>query len=84
MTCHVSVITPDGTSVEARALLDNASSASFVYYRRVALFPLSGLSVELLQTHPGQDNLVQVVSLKTAQGTYKRPVSKIAVLLPVD
>ena len=38
----------------------------------------------VVQTHPGQDNLVRVVTLKTAQGTYKRPVSKIAVLLPVD
>ena len=38
----------------------------------------------VLQTYPGQDNLMQVVTLKTAQGTYKRPVSKIAVLLPVD
>ena len=40
----------------------------------------------ILQTHPGQDNLVRVVTLNTAQGIilYKRPVSKIAVLLPVD
>ena len=38
----------------------------------------------VVQMHPGQDNLVRVVTLKTAQGTYKRPVSKIAVLLPVD
>ena len=35
MTCHVSVLTPDGSSVEARALLDNASSASFVSERLV-------------------------------------------------
>ena len=28
----------------------------------------------------GQDNLVRVVTLKTAQGVYKRPVSKIAIL----
>jgi hypothetical protein len=38
----------------------------------------------VVRTHLGQDNLVRVVTLKTAQGTYKRPVSKIAVLLPVD
>ena len=30
MTCRILVHAPDGTSVEARALLDNASSASFV------------------------------------------------------
>ena len=33
MTCRVLVSTPDGVSVEARALLDNASSASFVSER---------------------------------------------------
>ena len=35
MTCRVLVSTPDGSSVEARALLDNASSASFVSERLV-------------------------------------------------
>ena len=35
MTCRVSVIAPDVSSVEARALLDNASSASFVSERLV-------------------------------------------------
>ena len=35
MTCRVLVVTPDGSPVEARALLDNASSASFVSERLV-------------------------------------------------
>ena len=35
MTCRVLVSAPDGSSVEARALLDNASSASFVSERLV-------------------------------------------------
>ena len=38
----------------------------------------------VIWTHPGCDNLVRVVTLKTARGVYKRPVSKVAVLLPVD
>ena len=33
MTCRVLVCAPDGTRVEARALLDNGSSASFVSER---------------------------------------------------
>ena len=33
MTCRVLVYAPDGTHIEARALLDNASSASFVSER---------------------------------------------------
>ena len=35
MTCSVLVTAPDGSSVEARAQLDNASSASFVSERLV-------------------------------------------------
>ena len=33
MTCRILIHAPDGTSVEARALLDNASSASFISER---------------------------------------------------
>ena len=38
----------------------------------------------VIVTHPGKDNLVRVVTVKTAQEIYKRPVSKVAVLLPND
>ena len=34
----------------------------------------------VVDTHPGQDNLVRVVTVRTSQGTYRRPVSKIALL----
>ena len=30
MTCGVLIVAPDGSSVEVRALLDNASTASFI------------------------------------------------------
>ena len=33
MTCRVLILAPDGTYVEARVLVDNASSASFVSER---------------------------------------------------
>ncbi len=36
------------------------------------------------QVYPGRDGLVRVVSVKTATGTYERPVSKVALLLPID
>ena len=35
MTCRVLIVAPDGSSVEVRALLDNASTASFVSERLV-------------------------------------------------
>ena len=34
------------------------------------------------QVHPGSDGLVRVVTVRTMKSTYKRPVSKIALLLP--
>ena len=36
----------------------------------------------VIAVYPGLDKLVCVVTVKTPQGTYKRPVSKVAVLLP--
>ena len=33
----------------------------------------------MIAVHPGSDKLVRVVTVKTSQGTYKRPVSKVAV-----
>ena len=38
----------------------------------------------IVQVHPGQDNLVRVVTVKTSQGTYTRPVAKIAILIPSE
>uniref|UniRef100_A0A1X7VKF3 DUF5641 domain-containing protein n=1 Tax=Amphimedon queenslandica TaxID=400682 RepID=A0A1X7VKF3_AMPQE len=38
----------------------------------------------IINTHPGNDGLVRVVTLKTSKGTYKRPITKLVVLLPID
>ncbi|XP_043468377.1 uncharacterized protein LOC122502410 [Leptopilina heterotoma] len=35
------------------------------------------------EVHPGKDNLVRVVSVKTSKGTYRRPISQIC-LLPLQ
>lgn len=37
---------------------------------------------KIIKTHPGSDGLVRVVTLKTKNGTYMRPIHKIVVLLP--
>ena len=36
---------------------------------------------KVIETHPGQDRLVCVVTIKTATSTLKRPVTKLALLL---
>ncbi len=33
---------------------------------------------KVVQVHEGRDKLVRVVSIKTATGIYKRPITKIA------
>ena len=36
----------------------------------------------IVETHPGKDGFVRVVTVQTSNGTYKRPITKIALLLP--
>ena len=38
----------------------------------------------VVDTNVGADELVRVVTVKTANGTYKRPVTKVALLLPCE
>ncbi|XP_070068052.1 uncharacterized protein [Drosophila takahashii] len=42
--------------------------------------PSKWLLGRVVQLHPGQDQSVRVVTVKTAKATYKRPITKIAVL----
>ena len=48
------------------------------------LIPSKWSLAKITQVHAGKDGLVRVVTIKTASGTYKRPVTKIALLLPSD
>lgn len=45
--------------------------------------PMSWQLGRVMLTHPGPDNIVRVVTLKTSEGTLKRPVVKV-VKLPVE
>ena len=45
------------------------------------LIPMKWPLAKVVDTHAGKDGLVRVVTIKTATGTYKRPVTKIALLL---
>lgn len=38
----------------------------------------------LVSTYPGKDGIVRIANVKTSRGVYKRPVNKIALLLPVE
>ncbi len=36
----------------------------------------------VIEVHPGKDNLVRVATIRTTNGTYTRPITKLAVILP--
>ena len=38
----------------------------------------------IVNIYTGKDGIVRVVDVKTAHGVYKRPITKIALLLPID
>ena len=44
------------------------------------LAPLHWKLGRVIQTHPGSDNHVRVVTVKTSDGEYKRPVVKLSLL----
>jgi hypothetical protein len=49
-----------------------------------ALVPCKWPLGRIVETHQGKDGLVRVVTVKMTNGIYKRPVTKIALLLPED
>ena len=43
--------------------------------------PMKWPLARVIETHAGKDGLVRVVTVKTATGTYRRPVVKVTLLL---
>ena len=60
----------------------NVAVDDIVILQESGLVPTKWPLARVVDTHPGQDGLVRVVTVKTSQGTYRRPVSKITVLIP--
>ena len=48
------------------------------------LIPTKWPIARVVETHPGKDGLVRVATMKTATGTYKRPTTKLALLVPLQ
>ena len=62
----------------------NVQVGDVVVVQEDNMVPTKWPFAKVIQTHTGKDGFVRVVTMKTATGTYKRPVTKIAVLLPSD
>lgn len=39
---------------------------------------------KIIEVHPGKDGKIRNVTMKTPKGTYSKPITKIAVIHPVD
>lgn len=75
------------TSCQHRSKWATASTSltvgQIVLLRNDNLPPAYWELARITECHPGHDGLVRVVTLRTAKSTYKRPISKLA-LLPIE
>ena len=55
-----------------------------VVLREDGLVPTKWQLARVEEVHPGRDGKVRVATIKTPRGIYKRPVTKLALLLPVS
>ena len=62
----------------------NIKIGDVVIIREDGLLPTKWAIARVVDVHPGQDNVVCVVTIRTSTGTYKRPVTKVAVLIPIE
>ena len=62
----------------------NARVGDVVLLQEDGLLPSKWQLARITQVHPGHDGIVRVVTVKTKTGTYKRPVTKVAPLLPAE
>ena len=62
----------------------NTKVGDVVLLQEDGLIPNRWPLARIVSVHPGKDNIVRVVTVKTATGMYKRPVTKVALLLPFD
>ena len=60
----------------------NVRVGDVVILKEDNLVPTKWPLARVLATYPGKDGLVRVVTVKTTTGIYKRPIVKIALLLP--
>ena len=60
----------------------NLSVGDVVLLRDDAAIPTKWPLGRVIEVHPGTDKLVRVATIRTSKGTYKRPITKLAVLVP--
>ena len=62
----------------------NIAVGDIVVLQEDNLVPSKWQLAKIVEVHPGRDGLVRVATIRTCSGTYKRPVTKLVLLLPVS
>ena len=62
----------------------NISVGDVVTLREDGMVPTRWPLARVVDVHTGRDRVVRVVTVKTRDGTYTRPITKIAVLIPCE
>ena len=62
----------------------NLSVGDVVVLREDGMVPTRWPLAKIIKVHTGCDGTVRVVTLKTCDGTYTRPVTKFALLIPCE
>ena len=62
----------------------NVAVGDVVILQERGMVPTNRPLGRVIEVYPGQDGLVRVVSVKTLCGIYRRPVTKVAVLIPSE
>ena len=62
--------------------MKNVSVDDVVVVHEDGMVPTLWPLARVVRVYPGKDGLVRVVDVKTSKGVYKRPVTKLVVLLP--
>ena len=62
----------------------NLQRGDIVVLREDGLVPTQWPIARIVNTHQGKDGLVRVVTLKTKNGVYTRPITKVALLLSCE
>ena len=62
----------------------NISTEDVVVVREDGVVPTQWPLARVTGIHAGKDGIIRVVDIRTHKGHYRRPVHKLAVLLPHD
>ena len=83
------VVSPQSISLPCRNLLNGVvrlriSVGDVVVLREDGMVPTQWPLARVVKVHTGCDGVVRVITLKTRDGTYTRPITKVVLFMPCE